>query len=400
MKLVFRFLKKLFPAPFHDRVFLVGGSVRDHLLGREGEDIDLVAALSPGELRQFGFCPVEASSGAAIHFRHHPVFGKIEVTRLERVTDLEEDLRRRDFTINAMAMDLQGKLIDPLRGSRAVEDRILLPCGPSAFRDDPIRVFRAFRFATAGCQISENTGTLLSQERWSGRFTGIPVERFTQEMLKALRAGQPGYFFELMLQYGAGGEYLPELFRMPAIPAGPVEHHPEGDLLTHALQVLERVAYHSENPLARFCALFHDLGKLATEPALYPKHHGHDEAGFTAAAPFCDRLRLPAAYRRALAWVSRLHGNVNRWGELRDATRIRIAEQALKAGIGEILPLVSAADKPGSLPFDEWELALTVAKLGSRELGVDPERLEIMRAEQRADYLLQKRVEWVRGMRT
>ena len=208
----------------------------------------------------------------------------------------------------------------------------------------------------------QETGDLIRQQDWSSSFTAMPIERFSAEMLKAFALSNPERFFELMLSYNIGKSLLPELFRMLEVPAGRLEHHPEGDLFTHSVQVLQRVATMTDDCLARFCAFFHDLGKLATDPALYPKHHGHDNAGFDMAAPFCNRLFLPASYRKALAWISRLHGKASIWGELRDSTKIKIAEQSLKAGIVEILPLVSAADKPGNKPIAGWSHAVAVAK--------------------------------------
>jgi len=197
------------------------------------------------------------------------------------------------------------------------------------------------------------------------------------------------------IQVGTG--LLPELFRMPQITAGPLQHHPEGDLFTHSMQVLERVSAATDSSLARFCAVFHDIGKLATNPAHYPKHHGHDEAGFKTAEEFCRRLVLPAEYGRALAWTSRLHGNANRLAELRPSTRIRMASQAVRGGIAELLPLISAADKPGNNISEDWRELLTVALMNTAELGIDSEKLNAMKAEKRAEFILQRRVEFLKA---
>jgi tRNA nucleotidyltransferase (CCA-adding enzyme) len=156
----------------------------------------------------------------------------------------------------------------------------------------------------------------------------------------------------------------------------------------------------SSDPLTRFCALFHDIGKLATSPALYPKHHGHDQSGFGLSLEFCRRLRLPAIYGQALAWVSRLHGTFNLWDQLRDSTRIRMAEQALKNGITDILPLVSAADKAGGREPGDWREALRIAGLSSSELGIDLQILERIQPAKRTEHILQKRVEMFRSTRT
>jgi len=397
MREIINFLHNLFPVELHNRIVLVGGTVRDTLLGKDNQDIDLVAALSDDELLAMGFRLVEASSSATIYFKHHHTCGKIEVTRINSMDELEDDLLRRDFTINAMAMDLAGGLTDPLGGEVDLKAGRLRACSVQSFTGDPLRIFRAFRFEADGWQMAPETESLIRTRDWSAAFSNMPVERFSNEMLKALARNTPERFFERMRDFSVGINFLPELFRMPFIPAGPLEHHPEGDLLTHSVQVLQRVVAVSEDPLARFCAFFHDLGKLATDPALYPKHHGHDDAGFEMAEAFCNRLCLPATYRKALAWISRLHGNANKWDELRDSTKIRMAEQAIKAGIVEILPLVSAADKPGNQAIAGWDDAVRVAGMNTRELGIDLEKLEAMPVENRASFILQKRIEALRN---
>jgi tRNA nucleotidyltransferase (CCA-adding enzyme) len=182
------------------------------------------------------------------------------------------------------------------------------------------------------------------------------------------------------------------------VPAGPLQYHPEGDLFTHAVQTLQRAAALTPDPLTRFCAFFHDLGKLATDPAIYPKHHGHEEKGALLTVPFCNRLALPAVYRKALAATSRLHPHLNYWDELRDATRVKIAGQAVKAGIAGILPIIALADKPGSATPPGWPLALGVATMTTADLGIDPDRLAAMPANHRPAYLMQKRVETLRRL--
>lgn len=393
-------VQSLFPAYCHERIVLVGGTVRDLLLFTTSQDIDLIAALPHDQFITLGFRRVEASSGAAIYFRHHPVFGKIEVTRIASMADLEDDLRRRDFTVNAMAMSLAGLRIDPLDGAADLQAGLLRACSSETFVVDPLRIFRSFRFEAAGWRLTPDTELLIRQQDWGAVFRSMPMERFSSELIKALTQKTPERFFQRLLEFRVGGEFLPELFQMPLVPAGPLVHHPEGDLFTHAIEVLQRVAADTDDPLARFCAFFHDLGKLATDPALYPKHHGHDDAGFAMAAAFCNRLCLPAAYRQALAWVSRLHGKANIWGELRDSTRVKMAEQARKAGIITILPLVAAADKPGGVPMGSWEVAVQVAGMTTRELGIDRERLEALPPASRPAYIMQQRVAALRRMQT
>lgn len=374
--------------------------MRDMLLGAVSKDLDLVSDLPHAELIAMGFRLVEAKSATTIYFRHCHRIGRIEVTRLERLTEIEEELARRDFTINAMAMDLYGLLIDPLEGRNDLRTRQLRPCGRQAFTADPLRIFRAFRFACHGWQLTKECEILIRERDWHTSFTAIPVERFSAEMLKGLSGSMPERFFRCMLEFSAGGGFLPELFSMARIPAGPPQHHPEGNLFTHSIQVLQRVSGQTDNPLARFCAIFHDIGKLATDPALYPEHCGHEEAGFDLARQMCNRMRLPSGYRRALAWISRLHGKANKWAELRDSTRLKLAAQALQAGIVEILPLVSAADKLGGKIMTGWDLALAAASANSSGLGIDPVQLAAMPIENRGGFIMQKRVELLRLMRS
>jgi len=390
------FLQRLFLPSRHGRVALVGGTVRDMLLGIENQDIDLVVALPHEELCALGFRLVEPTSATTIYFKHHPEFGKLEVTRIDNMADLSSDLLRRDFTINAMAMDLSGVRLDPLCGEEDLKAGVLRACSDHTFVDDPLRIFRAFRFEADGWRMAPETAALIRKDDWSEQFCAMPVERFSGEMFKALARKVPERFFQRMIDFNVGAEFLPEIFRMPTIPAGPPQHHPEGDLFTHSIQVLQRVAALSDDPLARFCALFHDLGKLATDPALYPKHHGHDFAGFGMAAAFCTRLRLPATYRKGLAWTSSLHGKANMWDGLRDSTKITLAEQAIKGGIVTILPLVAAADKPGGLPMAGWDTVVRIAGMSTRELGVDQGNLEEMPVKNREAFILQKRVEALR----
>jgi tRNA nucleotidyltransferase (CCA-adding enzyme) len=395
----FEFIRSLFPANLHDRVFLVGGAVRDRLLGRDGEDLDLLAALPPGSLSACGFRFVEPGSAAPVWFRHVPPFGKVEATALPSPEAIPAELRRRDFTANAMAMDLSGKLIDPLGGAADAASRTLRACSPASFLDDPVRIFRAFRFEAAGWRMAPATESLLRESVGTvpDVFADVPHERFSREMLKALAADDPARFFLRMDEFRAGSAFLPELFRMPKVPAGPATHHPEGDLFSHSVQVLQRIAAVTSDPLARFCAFFHDLGKLATDPAFHPRHHGHEEMGYESALPLCDRLRLPAAYRRALAWTCRLHGNGHRWAELRDATRVTMAVQAIAAGVESILPMVCTADRGGREAMPGWPAAVRVARMNTAALGIDRARLEALEPADRASLVLQRRVEALRG---
>ncbi|MCE1225190.1 MAG: HD domain-containing protein [Geobacteraceae bacterium] len=390
-------LQQLFPQQCHDRIFLVGGTMRDFLLQQPAQDYDLIAVLPAGLLPSLGFRLVAGKTTRPIWFQHDAQLGKLELIRLDDISQLDADLRGRDFTINAIALGLDGRLYDPLNGQRDLQQRLLRVCSDQSFIDDPLRIIRGLRFVADGWQMVPETVQLIQQQDWTEQMACLPVERFSREMVKGLAGRQPSRFFEQMIHFRIGTNWLPELFRMRDIPAGPLQHHPEGDLLTHCLQVLQRAAAVSPDPLTRFCAFFHDIGKLSSDPALYPKHHGHDEAGFKPAQNLCKRLCLPAEWGRALAWISRLHTNLNRWSELRDTTRLRIADQARKAGISQILPVVSAADKPGNSTPVQWLHALEVAAMNSTQLGIDKEQLEAMQEKHRPDCILQHRIRLLRS---
>uniref|UniRef100_C6E493 Polynucleotide adenylyltransferase/metal dependent phosphohydrolase n=1 Tax=Geobacter sp. (strain M21) TaxID=443144 RepID=C6E493_GEOSM len=389
-------LKKFFPASLHPRIFLTGGMVRDFLLGVECQDIDLAAAVPAAVLASLGFRLVESKSTPNIYFSYREDFGKIEVTRLESVEELTADLHRRDFRVNAMAMSLDGALIDPLGGKADLEKRVLRACTPASITDDPLRIFRAFRFECEGWRLDGEAEALLASRDWSDAFASIPVERFSQEMLKALAKPAPARFFRRMLEFQAGRNYLPEVFEMTQVIAGPPQHHPEGDLFTHSMQVLERMAALTNDVTSRFCALFHDLGKLYTPKDQHPKHHGHAALGASAADAFCKRLRLPSALQRALKATSKLHDTANKWEELRDSTKIRLAVDAVKGGIAEFLPLQVAADCGGKMPG--WEEALRVAALNAAQLGIEPEMLDNKEVppEKLQQIIMQRRVEELR----
>lgn len=384
-------LKRLFPKPLQDRLFLVGGMVRDLLIGVECQDVDLAAALSPSDLIPLGFLLVESRSTPNIYFFFDKQLGKIEITLLPSVDALPADLKRRDFTVNAMAMTLDGTLHDPLKGRKDLENKVLRTCSPTSFSDDPARIFRAFRFECEGWRLNEAAEAAISERCWSDDLSLLPVERFSQEMMRALAKSEPSRFFHRMLQFRVGRGYIPEVFRMPEVPAGPLEHHPEGDLFTHSVQVLDKMALETPDTKARFCAMFHDLGKLSTLKEHYPKHHGHDAAGALAADPFCKRLRLPLELQRALQATNRLHTTANRWFELRDSTKIKLAMDAMKAGISGFLPQIVAADCGGTMPG--WEETLRVASLNAAQLGIDPAVLQSAGPEKCRQLIMQCRVE-------
>lgn len=371
---LFQSLQQFFGADAHN-VFIVGGAVRDLLSGIPRSDCDLAASLSPARCAALGLQPVRGVTTGEVWAKTVPGAGRIEITLLENSAGLKEELFRRDFTMNAMAMTLSGELIDPLGGKPALEERRLSCCSRDLFKADPVRLFRAFRFECAGFNPDSATAELMSKSNWETALEKIPVERFSREMLKAMAQKRPAAFYRGMVRRGVGRGYLPELFKMSSIPAGPAEFHPEGDLLVHSLEVLERAAHLSADPLTRFCAFWHDIGKLATPPAEYPHHHNHDKAGGPLALEMARRLKLPDRYVRGAEAASRLHQTAGLWPGLRDTTRLKLALSAKRAGLAAVLPSVVAADR-GKFNVNQWELAQKTVSMTVEELGVNPRLFE------------------------
>lgn len=393
-----KLLRELFPPRLQSRVLLVGGSVRDFLSGLPVRDIDLVADIPVETLISLHFHRVEGKTTAPIYFKSDPAFGKIEITLLQKDQRLENDLRRRDFRCNAVAMSLDGSIRDPLGGVHDINQRRLSPCGPASLSDDPIRIFRAFRFASEGWEIGEELDRLIRSGNWDEPLGKIPVERFAREMIRAMGGASPELFFSCMQKYGVGGCFLPELFMMSRIPAGPPAYHGTDTLLSHSLATLRRMASMSGDTVARLAAFFHDIGKLSTAPDLLPRHIGHDIAGVDMARQLATRLRLTSVQRNALMAASRLHMTGARWGQLRNSTRLKLAEHARKGGIAAFFPQLVAADHGMETGLAGWELMLQVASSPATSLGIDAELLESMNAPDRSALIAQQRLKIFRQL--
>ena len=391
-------IKSLFPSEFHPRVFLVGGSVRDHILGHPICDVDLVTDLPVGQLVKLGFHHVQGKSTTPIYFKSHPQFGKLEVTVLDGGRALDDNLQHRDFRCNAIAMTLDGAIVDPLEGLSDINKKMLAPCSADALEKDPLRMFRAFRFESHGWRMSSELLTAITAHSWEDQLSTIPMERFTREMLRAMEGGQPDIYFSRMLELGVGHCYLPEIFMMQDVPAGPVKYHGEDTVFSHSRDALRRMATLTDAPVARLAAFFHDLGKLATPPEMLPRHIGHDKAGATTAKEVCTRLKLPMWYCRAVAAVNALHLVAGRWHELKPVTKLKLARQSLKSGIAAWLPLIVSADRNADNPMPGWELICHAASLSATELGIMPEVLENVSPSERQQLVWQFQMDWYRKM--
>ncbi|MFT3755421.1 MAG: multifunctional CCA addition/repair protein [Pseudoxanthomonas sp.] len=318
------------------QTFLVGGAVRDQLLGLAPGDRDwVVVGATPEQMLAQGFKPV----GRDFPVFLHPHTGEEHaLARTERksgrgyrgfVVDadpsvtLEEDLQRRDFTINAIAQDADDALIDPCGGARDLEARILRHVGP-AFVEDPLRVLRAARlmarFAPLGFSVAEETLQLMRDIAASGELDALVPERVWQELRKALRSPQPSAFLATLRDANALAAVLPEVDALYGVPQR-AEFHPEIDTGLHQQMVSDMAARIAPgDDLVGFAALTHDLGKALTPQEEWPRHLMHEQRGLPPLAALCERLKIPAEHREVAMIACREHLNVHRLSELRDAT--------------------------------------------------------------------------------
>jgi tRNA nucleotidyltransferase (CCA-adding enzyme) len=325
------------------QIYLVGGAVRDELLNLPARERDwVVVGARPEDLLARGFKPV----GKDFPVFLHPQTGEeYALARTERKTGpgyrgfetlfapdvtLEQDLERRDLTINAIAKDPDsGALIDPFGGQRDLDDRTLRHVSP-AFVEDPVRVLRvarfAARFAQLGFRVAAETLSLMREIAARGELDALVSERVWQETQRALEMPTPARFFEVLRDTNALPVIFPELHALFGVPQ-PERWHPEIDSGVHTLMVLEQAAKLSADPVVRFAALTHDLGKGTTPPSEWPRHIAHEQRGVALIEKLCDRLRIPNAYRELAVLVSRYHLDAHRVTELRDTTLLELLER-------------------------------------------------------------------------
>jgi tRNA nucleotidyltransferase (CCA-adding enzyme) len=322
------------------KIYEVGGAVRDALLGLPLKDRDwVVVGGTEHELVEQGFRKVGADFPVFLHPQTNEEYA---LARTERktgagykgfITDssqqvtLLEDLARRDFTINAMARDQDGNIIDPHNGRADLTARTLRHITP-AFREDPLRVLRAARFAARlGFEIAPETLILMREIAASGELQTLAAERIWQELRAALMAPHSRRFITVLRDCGALKEILPELDRLFGVPQ-PARYHPEIDTGEHVLLVLEQAERNRACEMVRFAALVHDLGKGTTPAEILPAHHGHEERGVALIETLSERLRIPRNHRDLACLVSRLHTRVHRVLEMGAPALVRLLEAA------------------------------------------------------------------------
>lgn len=355
-------------------IFLVGGAVRDQLLGvRPGDRDYVVVGQTPEAMMAAGFKPV----GADFPVFLHPKSGEeYALARTERKTapgyrgfivhadpsvTLEQDLARRDFTINAIAQDSQGELIDPFEGRRDIQLKIIRHVSP-AFSEDPVRVLRAARFmarfAHLGFRLADETVQLMRDMVQAGELNHLVPERVCQELLAAMRCQQPSAFLQTLRQTNALQLLLPEVDALYGVPQR-VEFHPEIDAGIHTDMVCDMAARLAPgDDLIGFAALVHDLGKALTDSELWPKHIAHEHLGVPAVEAVCKRLKIPNDHRALALHVCREHLLVHRLHDLRPETAFDLLQRIDAFRRPERVPqiaLVCEADKRGRLGLSENE---------------------------------------------
>ncbi len=379
--------------------YVVGGAVRDALLGLPASDRDWVAVgATPEELLALGYRPV----GKDFPVFLHPETGEeLALARTERKSGrgyhgftfhaapdvtLEDDLRRRDLTINAIAMDEHGTLIDPHGGRRDIEARMLRHVS-EAFVEDPVRLLRVARLAArfADFTLAPETQALLERMVAEGEVDALVPERVWQELSRGLMAARPSRMLELLRGCGALARLLPEVERLWGVPQ-PAQHHPEVDTGVHLLMVLDECARAGAPLPVRWACLCHDLGKGTTPREEWPRHVGHESRSAELAAQLAERLRVPTECRELADVVAREHTHVHASGALGAAALVRLFERCdafRRAARFEQLLLACACDARGRKGLQDrpYEPLSRLPPLLDAARGIDTAAVAALAAE-------------------
>ena len=320
-------------------IYSVGGAVRDELLGLPVQDRDwVVVGATPEQMLAQGYRPVGKDFPVFLHPQTHEEYA---LARTERKTGpgytgfafhaapevtLEQDLARRDLTVNAIAKHDNGEFVDPFGGRRDLAARVLRHVSP-AFSEDPVRVLRVARFAArfVDFSVAAETADLMASMVQAGEVDHLVPERVWQELSRGLMETTPSRMFEVLRSCGALKKILPELDALWGVPQR-ADYHPEVDTGIHAMLVIDMAAKLGATLPARFAALTHDLGKATTPADILPRHIGHEQRSAALLGPLCERLRVPADCRDLALLVARFHGDIGRVSEMRAATIVKLLE--------------------------------------------------------------------------
>ena len=319
--------------------YLVGGAVRDHLMNRPAVDHDyVVIGASVDDMLSLGFIQVGKDFPVFLHPRTKQEFA---LARTERKSGkgytgficdaspnvtLEQDLLRRDLTINAMAMDDNNNIIDPFNGQQDIKNKVLRHVS-NAFVEDPLRVLRVARFAARfhhlGFSIAPETLSLMTQLSESGELTHLSGERIWQEMQRSLQELNPEIFFQVLYQCQALKSIWPDLHNLWGVP-NPAKWHPEICSGIHTMMVLEQASKRSTKPQIRFASVCHDLGKGITPKEKLPSHPGHESTGLPLVEDICQRLKVPNDYKQLALKVCQFHLHCHKAFELKPSTVLKL----------------------------------------------------------------------------
>ena len=322
------------------QIYVVGGAVRDQLLGLPVKDHDhVVVGATPEDMLALGYRPVGKDFPVFLHPKTQEEYA---LARTERKTapgykgfvfhtsadvTLEQDLVRRDLTINAIARAPDGTLTDPFDGQADIARRVFRHVS-DAFAEDPVRILRVARFAARYPEftVAPETNALMRSMAEHGEVDALVAERVWQELAKGLMEQRPSRMLAVLRDCGALARLLPELDRLWGVPQPPA-HHPEIDTGVHVMQVLDCAARHGYPLPVRFACLMHDLGKGVTPPDAWPSHHGHEGMGVALVDAVCKRLKVPTECRDLAVMTAREHGNVCRALQLRANTVVTLLER-------------------------------------------------------------------------
>ncbi|QNQ21957.1 multifunctional CCA addition/repair protein [Kosakonia sp. SMBL-WEM22] len=379
--------------------YLVGGAVRDTLLGLPVKDRDwVVVGATPQEMLDAGYQQVGRDFPVFLHPQSREEYA---LARTERKSGsgytgftcyaapdvtLEQDLLRRDLTVNALAQDENGTIIDPFNGQQDLRQRILRHVSP-AFNEDPLRVLRVARFAARyahlSFRIADETMTLMRDMTEAGELAHLTPERVWKETESALRTRNPQIYFQVLRDCGALKVLFPEIDALFGVPA-PAKWHPEIDTGIHTLMTVSMAAMLSPEVDVRFATLCHDLGKGLTPPALWPRHHGHGPAGVRLVEGLCQRLRVPNELRDLAKLVAEYHDLIHTFPVLQPKTIVKLFDSIdawRKPQRVEQIALTSEADVRGRTGFEAidysqgrllraaWEVARAVPTKAVIEAG-------------------------------
>jgi len=354
-------------------IYMVGGAVRDTLLGLPIRDRDwVVTGATADEMLALGYQQVGRDFPVFLHPKTHEEYALARTERksapgytgfvvhAEPDVSLEEDLQRRDLTINAIAQASDGKLIDPFGGVQDVQ-RCVLRHVSDAFSEDPLRLLRvarfAARFAALQFKVADETLQLMRKIVADDEAQSLVPERVWTETLRALGERQPACYFDVLRQCGALQAIFPEIDRLFGVPQTE-KHHPEIDTGVHVMMALERAAELSTDTRVRFAVLMHDLGKGATPEKEWPRHIAHEQRGVALIERLCQRLRVPKEYRELAILAARFHTHCHRAAELKASTLLETLEKLdafRRPERFEHFLLVCEADATGRLGYESAE---------------------------------------------